>query len=274
MKDPYDILGVNKNSSSEEIKKSYKKLAKKYHPDVNNGDDTKFKEINEAYDILKDPQKKERYDLGGFDTAMNQGGFSFTQGNFDDIIKEFFHSGPSRAFHRSPMRNKDIKIGIRCTLEDIYFQTQKTLNVQLPNGSTKSVNVTIPVDANNNTVIRFKGLGDNAHTNLPPGNLMVHVKIDTHDVYRREDFDLHSDHKINIFDIICGTTITLPHISKNQIKTTLQPLSQPTQIVRFKGRGMPQPDGNYGDLYVHLKPYTPSTVNTNIKKFIKEYNNE
>jgi curved DNA-binding protein len=278
MRDPYETLGVNKNTSPEDIKKSFKKLAKKYHPDMSGGDDSKFKEINEAYDILKDPQKKQQYDLGGFDPSspFNQAGFSFSTTGFDDIIKDFFQSGPSRttSFHRQQMRNKDVKIRIRCTLEDIYFQTQKSLTVQLPNGQTKVVNVTIPVDANNNTIIRFKGLGDNTHGNLPPGNLMVHVKIDEHDTYRRDDFDLHMDHKISVFDVICGTQLSLSHISKNKIKTTIPELSQPTQTIRFKERGMPKPDGNYGDLYVHLKPYTPTTVNSSIKKMIKGLKDE
>ena len=103
---------------------------------------------------------------------------------------------------------------------------------------------------------------------------MVHVKIDEHDTYRRDDFDLHMDHKISVFDVICGTQLSLSHISKNKIKTTIPELSQPTQTIRFKERGMPKPDGNYGDLYVHLKPYTPTTVNSSIKKMIKGLKDE
>ena len=278
MQDPYNTLGVNRKTSAEDIKKSFKKLAKKYHPDMSGGDDSKFKEINEAYDILKDPQKRQQYDLGGFDnngSNMSQG-FGFSAHGFDDIIKDFFSSGPSRttSFHRQQMRNRDVKITLRCTLDDIYFQTQKSLTVQLPNGTSKVVNVTIPVDADDNTTIRFKGLGDATHGNMAPGNLLVHVKIDKHNIYTREQFDLHCDHKISVFDIICGTSFSLPHIGKNQIKTTLPELSQPTQVMRFKGRGMPRQNGTFGDLYVHLKPYTPSTVNSSIKKMIKDYKDE
>jgi len=276
MQDPYKTLGVAKDAKDSEIKQAFRKLAKEYHPDKG-GDQKRFKEINEAYDILKDPQKRQQYDFGGFNNQQGFNGFT-TGGDFDDILREFFHSGPMRsgfsAMHRQTMRNKDVKINLICTLEDIYFQTQKDLSVKIPSGETKNIKLTIPVDAEDGTTIRFRGLGDNSHKELPPGNLLVQVQIKPHDTYARKTYDLHMEHKINILDVLAGITLHFDHISKSKITSTLPELSQPNQTLRFKGKGMPKPNGTHGDLYVQLKPYTPTQVNKKVMKSIKDYRDE
>ena len=164
MNDPYRILGVNKSSSPQDIKQAFKKLAKEYHPDKPDGDEAKFKQINEAYEILKDPKKKEMYDLGGMDTNQpnfhrgRDGSFRFSFGGgegFDDIIRDFFEDGPMSGnnpfsrMHRRPLRNKDIKITLNCTLEDLYFRNEKELQITAPSGTTRNVKVSIPVNADN-----------------------------------------------------------------------------------------------------------------------------
>tara|TARA_B100000941_G_C28477806_1_gene540308 strand:+ start:514 stop:1365 length:852 start_codon:yes stop_codon:yes gene_type:complete len=282
MQDPYKTLGVSRDAETGEVKKAFLKLAKEYHPDKG-GDAEKFKQINEAYDILKDPQKRQQYDLGGFDPAGNPNGpgnFSFSFGGdgpgfegFDDVIKDFFGSGPMRNFrHRQPMRNRDVKITVQCTLEDIYFQTQKELNVRTPTGN-RNVKLTIPVDADTGTVIRFQGLGDKSYADLPPGNLLVSVKVKAHDNYTRNEHDLFEDLKINIFDVITGCDLEVKHISGTSFRTKIKEGSQPTQTVRIKGKGMPKKDGTYGDLYIQFKPYTPDTVDKRIIKYIRENKN-
>ncbi|OUU18328.1 MAG: hypothetical protein CBC05_02795 [Crocinitomicaceae bacterium TMED45] len=281
MQDPYKTLGVLKDADATDIKKAFFNLAKEHHPDKG-GNPEKFKQINEAYDVLKDPQKRQQYDLGGygnssFDRRQGASGFSFSFGNngfdgFDDVIRDFFHSGPTRSMHRQTMRNKDIKITVQCTLEDIYFQTEKELNVQTPSGQNKNVKLTIPVDADNGTIIRFKGLGDNSYRELDPGNLLVHIKIQPHSTYTRNNFDLFQNYKVSILDILTGCNLQIDHISKTKIKSEIKELSQANQTMRFKGKGMPKRDGTFGDLYIQIKPFTPSTVNKKIIKFIRDNN--
>lgn len=281
MQDPYKTLGVSKDAEANDIKKAFFNLAKEHHPDKG-GNPEKFKQINEAYDVLKDPQKRQQYDLGGFEnnSFRRQPGassFSFSFGNngfdgFDDVIRDFFHSGPTRNMHRQTMRNKDIKITVQCTLEEIYFQTEKELNVQTPSGQNKNVKLRIPVDADNGTIIRFKGLGDNSYRELEPGNLLVHIKIQPNATYTRNNFDLFQDYKVSILDIITGCDLEIDHISKTKIKSSIKELSQANQTMRFKSKGMPKRDGTFGDLYIQIKPFTPTTVNKKIIKFIRDNN--
>lgn len=280
MQDPYKTLGVSRDMETPDVKKAFLKLAKEHHPDKG-GDAEKFKQINEAYDILKDPQKRQQYDLGGYDQAGNPrgpGNFSFSFGGdangfegVEEMMKDFFgHSGPMRNFRsRQPMRNRDVKITVQCTLEDIYFQTEKELNVKTPTGN-RNVKLTIPVDADTGTTIRFQGLGDKSYADLPPGNLMVNVKVKEHDRYTRNDYDLFENLKINIFDVIAGCDLEVNHISGTSFRTRIKEGSQPTQTVRIKGKGMPKKDGTYGDLYIQFKPYTPVSIDKRIIKYIKE----
>ena len=287
MNDPYRILGINKSSSPQDIKQAFKKLAKEHHPDRPGGDEAKFKQINEAYETLKDPKKKRIYDHGGMDPDQpnfHRGGdgsfrFSFGQGeDFDDVIRDFFEDGPMRGsgnpfsrMHRRPLRNKDIKITLGITLEDLYFRNEKELQITAPSGTTRNVKVSIPVNADNNTTIRFKGLGDNSHRDLEPGNLLVTIKVQQHIQWIRIGFDLHLDFKVNIFKLITGANIELDHISKSKLHIKVPELSQPDQIIRLKGKGMPKVDGNFGDLYVKLKPYTPSEVNNKVIETLKKH---
>jgi len=286
MQDPYKTLGVARNADAGIIKKAFFNLAKEHHPDKG-GNPEKFKQINEAYDTLKDPQKKQNYDLGGYTDSSYRGqrpgagAFSFSFGGsnghngidgFDDVIRDFFHSGPSRQMHRQTMRNKDVKITVQCTLEDIYFQNEKELNVTTPNGQNKNVKLTIPVDADNGTIIRFKGLGDSSYRELEPGNLLVHIKIQENKTYTRNNFDLFQDYKVSILDIITGCNLQIDHISKTKIKSSITEGSQPNHTMRFKGKGMPKRDGTFGDLYIQIKPFTPTTVNKKIIKFIRDNN--
>lgn len=285
MNDPYRILGVNKNSSPQDIKQAFKKLAKEYHPDKPDGDEAKFKQINEAYEILKDPKKKEMYDLGGMDPNQpnfhrgRDGSFRFSFGggqDFDDVIRDFFEDGPMSGnpfsrMHRRPLRNKDIKITLGITLEDLYFRNEKELQITAPSGTTRNVKVTIPVNADNNTTIRFKGLGDNTYRDLEPGNLLVTLRVQPDTKWIKVGFDLHIDFKINIFKLVTGVDIELEHISKSKLHIKVPELSQPDQIIRLKSKGMPKANGTFGDLYVKLKPYTPTNVNNKVIETLKKH---
>ncbi len=267
---PYETLDVKRSASESEIKKAFRKKAAEYHPDKG-GDEAKFKEVNEAYQILSNKEKKQMYDQFGT-TDPQQAGFrsgSFGRNgehvfeNVGDLFEEFFGGGFGTSFRNRPLRNKDIKLGLTCRLEDVYTQDEKLLSIDLPSGKRK-VTLTIPANAETGTIIRLRGLGDQSIRDLEPGNLMVHLTLLEHDTYQKRKYDLYQDYPINVLNILVGCNIELDHISGTKISWSLPEASQPTQTTRFKGKGMPKPNGTFGDLYVTLKPFTPKGLNNKV----------
>jgi curved DNA-binding protein len=270
MLDPYKTLEIDRSASESEIKKAYRKKAAEHHPDKG-GDEAKFKDVNEAYQILSNSEKKKMYDQFGT-TDPQQAGFhsgSFGRNgehvfeNVGDLFEEFFGGGFASSFRNRPLRNKDIKLSLTCRLEDVYNQEEKLLSIDLPSGKRK-VTLTLPANAETGTIIRLRGLGDHSIKDLEPGNLMVHLNLLEHDIYQKKGYDLHQEYPINILNILVGCHIELDHISTTKISWTLPEASQPTQTVRFKSKGMPKPNGSFGDLYVTLKPFTPKGLNNKV----------
>ena len=236
--DYYKTLGVQSNASQDEIKRAYKKLAKEHHPDVGSGDETKFKQVSEAHDTLKDSQKRQDYDLQRkFGSQQGRRPFGFQSGNFDDIvinvgdgggfeniIEEFFgHPSPfgsRRTFRQKqskPMRNQDIRINVSVSLDDIYNRQTKDLLVKTPDGSKKNVRVEIPVTADDGTQIKFNGLGSSRYQNLRPGDLYVVLSLYPHPSFTKQGYDLHTTVDIDVFDALLGSTIVINHFKSKYI---------------------------------------------------------
>ena len=192
--DYYSTLGVGKNATDDDIKKAYRKLAMKHHPD-RGGDESTFKKISEAYDVLSDPQKKQIVDLGG--DPKNQGnGNSFNQGPFEfhfntggvppgmeDIFGRFgFGSG----FGRQPMqKNKTLNINVDITLEDVLSGRDINAEITIPStGKRKMINIAIPAGIEHGQQIRYEGMGDDAIRELRPGDLIVNVNVQAKAVQR------------------------------------------------------------------------------------------
>ena len=278
--DYYKTLGVQSNASQDEIKRAYKKLAKEHHPDVGSGDETKFKQVSEAHDTLKDSQKRQDYDLQRkFGSQQGRRPFGFQSGNFDDIvinvgegggfdsiIEEFFGHphpfGARRTFRQKqskPMRNQDIRINLSVSLDDIYNRLAKDLLVKTPDGSKKNVRVEIPVTADDGTQIKFSGLGSSQYQNLRPGNLYVVLSLYPHPSFTKQGYDLHTTVDIDVFDALLGSTIVVNHF-KSKVKVAVPELTEPDSIIRLKGKGMPMPNGLYGNLYIKLNYVVPSSL--------------
>ena len=169
--DYYKTLGVNRNASAEEIKKAYKRQAMKHHPDKG-GDSAKFQKLNEAYDTLKNPEKKSYYDQFGATPNQNMGGntrsWEFRSDNFPndigDIFNQFFGGGGSPFGHRQQIRkNRDIVIEAQIDLEDVLTGKELIASYRLTNGREQSVNLQLPKGVDNNTTIKFPSLGDDYH---------------------------------------------------------------------------------------------------------------
>ena len=180
--DYYTTLGINKNASQDEIKKAYKKQSMAHHPDRTGGDDSKFKDINEAYQTLSDPQKKQMYDQFGTtdprqrqyrtgDFEFNFGGSPF--GDMDDIFSQFFGGRPQRG-------NRPISVAVDVTLEDVLNGKTFGMEIALPTGRTKVVTIDIPAGIEHGQTVRFAGMGEQNNPNMRPGDLHVQVRVRNH----------------------------------------------------------------------------------------------
>jgi DnaJ-class molecular chaperone len=265
MSDPYAVLGVAKDATDEQIKTAYRKLALQYHPDRNSGNkesEEKFKEVSNAYETLKDPNKRSAFDggqgqpfgggprrtaNGGFEWNINAGAGEF---NFDDFMGAF-------SAHRR-QRNNDLQVRCAISLEDAFTGKQLDINIRAPSGS-KNTTVSIPagVDSGNRLIVR--GQGESIYAGLPPGDLYVDIIVNPHDKYRRVAQNLVVLEEVDAFDAMLGIDVEVETIDKQKIKVTLPPGTQAGQKLRCAGRGMPilNMDGR-GDLIVEIAVRVPS----------------
>jgi len=250
MKDYYKILGVSEDSSPDEIKKAFRKLAVKHHPD-RGGDEKKFKEANEAYDTLKNADKKQEYDtMRRFGSNMGgQGsGFKFHTGNFNeffggDFFEEFMSGmggmGQRQRFRQRPRANKDVSIRITMSIKEIMSSVKRTISVKLPSGRDEIVDVKIGAGIQNGVVLKYSGLGDDSNSNLPRGNLLIRVTILDSDGFTRKGNDLWTDKTINAFDAMRGTEFQIKDLQDNIVKIKVPAGTQPGSVLQLKSKGMP-----------------------------------
>lgn len=269
----YDTLEINENASSDEIKKAYRRLARKYHPDINKdvGAEEKFKEINAAYEVLSDENKKAQYDR--FGDAMFGGqnfhDFSRAQGvgaNLDDILASIFgerggfsnSSGASRFFgdefnfSRFNTPNLDIQDTIQIPFENAALGGSYHYS-----GRSGSFDLKIPIGLKNNETIRLKGKG-NSH-NGRTGDLLLKVKVLDSAEYERDDDDLYKNIDISLKTALFGGKISL-HTLYQQVTLTIPPNTKNNQKFRIKGKGIKnRKNGIFGDLYVKANIILPHT---------------
>lgn len=267
----YDILGVSKNASDDEIKKAYKKLAKKHHPDMG-GDPKKMQEVNEAYDILGDKNKRQQYDMGGQSFGNDFGNFRTYQWNsggneadFEDIFNrafggnfgDFFHQNMNggfsfgRGFQQSAfMKNEDVGVKYMISLEEAFFGKKESIDVNIPNEGIRTVEFTLPKGVKNGTKIRIKGKGTHKNINVPQGDLIIAIGIKPHPIFEVHDFNLSMQTTINVIDAIVGGTIKVNNIDKLEINVTIPKGIQPFQVLRVSGKGLWIDDIRRGDLMI------------------------
>lgn len=302
-KDYYQILGVNKTAKTEEIKKAYRKLALKYHPDKNKGNkeaETKFKEISEAYEVLKDPEKRNKYDnLGSsFNQYRQTGGnpndfnwdqwFSTSQNkrtktNFSDFfdtnsdVSDFFSNIFGHEFSTSknpkPKKGTDIHSTIQIPLEDVYHGGLVHLSID-----GKKIDIKIKPGIKDGQQLKLSGKGNPGTKNATNGDLILNVKIKPHPLYERKDNDLHTELHINLYDaVLGGETIINTFAGKLQIKIPAGTSSG--KILKIKGKGLPDYNNpkNFGDLYVKIQINIPTNLSEKeiaLFKQLKEIRNK
>ena len=281
--DYYKVLGVKNDASQDEIKKAYRRMAKRYHPDTNKDDPNakeRFQEINEANEVLSDPEKRRKYDEYGenwrhadeFEAQRGQyrngaqGGYNFggfggfgdfgsSAGNtsgFSDFFEELFGHGAFRGGKGSRQRGGDIQATLQLTLHEAATTHRQQFGV---NGET--VSITVPAGIADGQKIRIKGKGKTG-VNGERGDLYITFGITPDSRFTREGDDLHTTATIDAFTLLLGGEVIVPTLNGN-IKATIKPGTQPGSKLRLRGKGFPvykQPD-RYGDLIVTIAVTIP-----------------
>lgn len=251
----YNILGIQPNASAEDIKKAYRSLAAKHHPD-RGGDTAKFQEIQKAYETLSDPQKRAQYDnphpqmggMGGFhfDFGGGPGGFN----PFEEMFRQFNRHG----------RQKIYTVSVFVTLEQVARGEKHNVQIQTPEGP-KIFNIDIPKGIDDGAQVRYEGL-------MPDGLLQIQFRIHRHPVFERRGFDLYTTKNINVFDIILGTKVNILDIYNNSIEINIAPKTKPGSTLRLPGRGL-EVQQHRGDLYILIQADIPDTISNELIAVLK-----
>jgi curved DNA-binding protein len=288
--DYYKILGVDKRATQEEIKKAYRKLARKYHPDVNPNDKdakSKFQQINEANEVLSDPQKRNKYDQYGKDWehaeqyekarqsqyqpsgsyGAGQSGAQF-EGDFSDFFESLF-GGSARGASRSrqvKFRGEDYTAELHLNLTDAYETHKRTLTV---NG--KNIRITIPAGIENGQTIKIAGHGGPGINGGPNGDLYITFLIANHPEFKRLGNDLYTTADLDLYTAVLGGEIAINTI-KGKVKLKVNPETQNGSKVKLKGKGFPvyKKEGQYGDLYVTYSIAVPRNLTKKQKELFTE----
>jgi len=277
--DYYELLGVPRNATDSELKKAYKKQSMQHHPDRNGGSDEKFKQINEAYSALKDPQKRQMYDQYGTADpqqaqAQQQSHFSnaFGGANFEDIFGQMFGANPNMRRH---MRNQDITIGADIDLEDIVTGKEVIATYRLPSGREETVEIKLPPGVQAGDRIRYAGMGSDAHSQAPRGDLHVLIRVRKHPEYTQDGINLYIDKKLNLFDFILGTNITIQTIHGRTLSVNVPAGSNPGTVFSVGGQGLPnRRQGQTGNLYIKVNGVTPKINDELLREKITKIQDE
>lgn len=262
-KDYYSVLGVSRDATEDEIKRAYRKLAAKHHPD-RGGSKEEFQRIEEAYRILSDPAERQRYTNGGgnpFGSDFNSGfpGFHFNFGGggspFEDIFSGIFRNHQNRGAHV-------FRTTVFVSLEQVYAGGTQPLRMQTPTG-THHVKVEIPRGVGDGMQLRFENL-------IPDGPLIVEFRTHPHLKFQRVGNDLHTTARVSVLDLVVGTTIEHLGLDGKTLEVTIPPFTQPSAAIRIRGGGMPIMNSNeWGDGYINIKAYTPDNVPVTVIEAIK-----
>ena len=293
--DYYQILGVQKNAGDEEIKKAYRKLAMKYHPDHTKGDksaEEKFKKISEAYAVLSDKEKRKEYDTfgsEGFRQRFSQEDI-FRGFDFGDIFREFgvgggdfshargggrrFSFGTGSPFNfsgaqqHSQAKGSDLVYELPLTLREVATGTSKVITFQ-HQGRSENLTVKIPKGLIAGKKLRLAGKGNPSPYGGPAGNLYIKSKLLNDPVFSSENYDLYINRELKLSEAILGTTVSVPTIEDKQLSLKIPPGTKSGTKMRLSGHGLPDMKNNkMGDLYVRVQVKIPQHLNEEQKKIV------
>lgn len=281
--DYYKILGITKAATPDDIKKAYRKLARKFHPDLNpnnNDAEKKFKEINEANEVLSNPENRKKYDQYGKDwkhadafeaqkgrqqqqrrSSGSSGGQQFQGGDFSDFFESMF-GGAGRQSSQTRFRGQDVNAALNLKLTDAYKSQQQTFTV---NG--KNIRLTFPAGIEHGQVIKISGHGSPGINGGPNGDLYITFSIDNDTKFKREGSNLYSNVEIDLYTSLLGGEIIVDTFD-GKVKLNVAPETQSGATVKLKGKGFPvyKKEGVYGDLYVNYQVMLPTKLSEEEKE--------
>jgi curved DNA-binding protein len=302
-KDYYAILGVARTADEDEIKKSYRKLARKYHPDVSKDPkgEEKFKDVAEAYQTLKDAEKRAAYDQLGqhqpgenfqpsrdwgqeFNSQFNDGASSFEGVDLSDLFAQFAHhrGGNGRGAHQPrPIPGEDFEVTAQISLEEAFSGTQVTLNLSVPvyseqtrneqprmHREAKTFEAKIPKGATDGLRLRLRGQGSKGHNGGRDGDLYLTIKLHPHPLYRVDGHDLYIDLLLTPWEAALGITVEVPTLA-GMVNLKVAAAIQSGQQLRLAKRGLTKPKGGEGDLYAVVKIVMPPALTEEEKTLFK-----
>jgi curved DNA-binding protein len=294
-KDYYAALGVKRDASADEIKKAYRKLAQKFHPDVSKdpAGEEKFKEVAEAYQTLKDPEKRAAYDQLGASYQAGQefrpppdweqrfGGdgsrFSFDDLDLSDLFESLGRGGRARGGAEMKFPGEDYEVAVQLSVEDAMRGTQVQLNLQVPERDAqgrlhrvpKTITARIPKGATDGQRLRLRGQGGPGFNGGPPGDLYLDIVLAPHPLFRPVGHDLHIDLPLAPWEAALGGTVELPTPS-GKVELKIAPGTTTGRKLRLKGKGLPKPAGGDGDLYATVQIVNPATLGDREKELYQE----
>jgi DnaJ-class molecular chaperone len=310
MRDPYDVLGVSRTASEAEIKKAFRTLAKKYHPDTKSGDKKRFQEVSAAYDIIGDKDKRAKFDAGQIDAQGNPKGFDPRQGGFEqgypfgqggggqgggpgdfhftwagrgdkpggggdgfrpeDLFADLFGAGGGRGRRAQPQHGQDFEVQTTVSFEEAA--NGGTRRVVLPNG--EQIDVHIPTGLKDGQMIRLRGRGGAGRNGGPPGDVLIHVTVAPHPYFTRDGRDLKIDLPVTLKEAVLGGKVPVRTLS-GTVTLSIPPGSNSGKVLRLKAKGIPGAgQERTGDLYVRLIVTLPDGDDADLKAFAQHWRHD
>ena len=285
-KDYYKILELNNTASQDDVKKAYRKLARKYHPDLNPNNkeaEKKFKEINEANEVLSNAENRKKYDQYGkdwkhadaFETEKKQQkqsrrntGQQFRNddtGNFSDFFESMF-GGQESQYNQTKFRGQDLNAELHFKLSDVYKTQKQELTI-----NNKKIRITIPAGIENGQTIKISGHGSPGFNGGPNGDLYITFKIENDSQFKREGNNLYKNEGIDLYTALLGGDIVV-NTFDGKVKLKVAPETQPGTTVKLKGKGFPlyKKENTYGDLFITYQTKLPTQLSTEEKELFSK----
>lgn len=288
--DYYKSLGVSKTASEKEIKKAYRKLARKYHPDLNPNDkdaERRFKEINEANEVLSNPENRKKYDKYGehwqnseaYEHAkqqqqqqrnyqkQSQSSGSYSQEDFEDIFGSMFGGQTFGGSQRNVrFKGQDYNAELQLDLKDVYTEHKRTLTI-----NNKNIRITIPAGVENGQTIKIKGHGGKGVNGGPNGDLYIQFSIQNHSKFKRDKDNLYTTVDLDLYTALLGGDLMVDTFN-GKVKLTVKPETQNGTKVKLKGKGFPKykKTDQFGDLYITYQIKTPTKLTDKEKELFTE----